>query len=119
MIGRVKAVFAYVETTKEGARAETSESQLALVAAEGRTKRYDNDLTQLDELHASRSAQGEQTFDFAFARSGTDRYQRGVPAFVCPASIAVAFPWRFSVVIDNAVQHRAASRKRRIDVLKT
>jgi hypothetical protein len=52
VIDRVKAAFAYVETSDEGARAELLEwmSQLAFVAADGRDTAYDNDITRLEQL---------------------------------------------------------------------
>jgi hypothetical protein len=52
VIDRVKAAFAYVETTDDGARAELLEwmSQLAFVAADSRDVAYDNDLARLEQL---------------------------------------------------------------------
>ncbi|MGQ0750831.1 MAG: hypothetical protein ACT4PS_09885 [Betaproteobacteria bacterium] len=52
VIGRMKLAFAYVETSEEGAREKIQEwmSQLAFVAADGRTEECDADLDRLDQL---------------------------------------------------------------------
>ena len=51
----MKATFAYVETTDEGARAQLMEcmSQLAFVAADGRAEKYDADLDLLERQRYS------------------------------------------------------------------
>ena len=52
VIGRMKSAFAYVETSEEGAREKMLEwmSQLAFVAADGRTGECDADLDRLEQL---------------------------------------------------------------------
>lgn len=52
VIGRMKSAFAYVETSEEGAREKMQEwmSQLAFVAADGRTEACDADFDQLEQL---------------------------------------------------------------------
>jgi hypothetical protein len=52
VIGRMEAAFGYVETSEEGAREKMQQwlSQLAFVAADGRTEECDADLDRVEQL---------------------------------------------------------------------